>query len=57
MPNALFRYNNSQRYVRAVTAYAEVMRAEPDAYRGYYHWQVYYLTTKGDILLPVGYGR
>jgi transglycosylase-like protein with SLT domain len=56
MPNALFRYNNSQRYVRAVTAYAEVMKAEPDAYRGYYHWQVYYLTTRGDILLPVGYG-
>jgi len=57
MANALFRYNNSQRYVRAVTAYAEVMRAEPAAYRGYYNWQVYYLTTKGDILLPVGYGR
>jgi soluble lytic murein transglycosylase-like protein len=56
MANALFRYNQSQRYVRAVTAYAEVMRAEPDAYRGYYHWQVYYLTTGGDILLPVGYG-
>ncbi len=57
MANALFRYNNSQRYVRAVTAYAEVMRADPAAYRGYYSWQVYYLTTKGDILLPVGYGR
>jgi len=57
MANALFRYNQSQRYVRAVTAYAEVMRADPDAYRGYYGWQVYYLTTRGDILLPVGYGR
>ena len=56
MPNALFRYNNSQRYVRAVTAYAEVMRTDAVAYRGYYQWQVYYLTTKGDILLPVGYG-
>ena len=56
MPNALFRYNNSQRYVRAVTAYAEVMHAEPDAYRGYYHWQVYYLTVSGDVLLPVGFG-
>jgi soluble lytic murein transglycosylase-like protein len=56
MPNALFRYNNSQPYVRAVTAYAEVMRAEPEAYRGFYNWQVYYLTTGGDILLPVGYG-
>ncbi len=57
MANALFRYNQSQRYVRAVTEYAEVMRADPDAYRGYYQWQVYYLTTRGDILLPVGYGR
>jgi soluble lytic murein transglycosylase-like protein len=57
MAGALFRYNQSQRYVRAVTAYAEVMRADPDAYRGYYGWQVYYLTTSGDILLPVGYGR
>jgi membrane-bound lytic murein transglycosylase B len=57
MANALFRYNQSQRYVRAVTAYAEVMRADRDAYRGYYQWQVYYLTTRGDILLPVGYGR
>jgi membrane-bound lytic murein transglycosylase B len=57
MANALFRYNQSERYVRAVTAYAEVMRNDPDAYRGYYQWQVYYLTTKGDILLSVGYGR
>ncbi|MGH2450692.1 MAG: transglycosylase SLT domain-containing protein [Candidatus Limnocylindria bacterium] len=56
MARALFSYNRSQRYVRAVTAYAEIMRAEPDAYRGYYHWQVYYLTTGGDVLLPVGYG-
>jgi hypothetical protein len=56
MTRALFRYNQSERYVRAVIEYAEVMRADPDAYRGYYHWQVYYLTTLGDILLPVGYG-
>jgi hypothetical protein len=57
MANALFRYNQSQRYVRAVTAYAEVMRADADAFRGYFGWQVYYLTTRGDVLLPVGYGR
>jgi soluble lytic murein transglycosylase-like protein len=56
MANALFRYNQSERYVRAVTAYAELMRGEPAAYRGYYQWQVYYLTTRGDVLLPVGYG-
>lgn len=57
MPNALFRYNQSQRYVRAVTAYAGIMAAEPLAYRGYYEWQVYYITTRGDVLLPVGYAR
>ena len=57
MANALFRYNNSQRYVRAVTAYAEVMRAEPLAFRGYHGWQVYYRTIRGDVLLPVGYRR
>lgn len=57
MPSALFRYNNSDRYVRAVTAYAENMRTDEGAFRGYYHWQVYYLMTRGDILLPVGYGR
>ena len=57
MPNALFRYNNSQRYVRAVTAYAEVMRAEPDAYRGYYGWQVYYPTQDGPILMPPGWTK
>lgn len=57
MANALFRYNNSQRYVRAITLYAELMRVDPAAYRGYHGWQVYYLTTQGDVLLPVGYRR
>ena len=57
LENALFRYNNSQRYVRAVTAYAEIMRSEPLTLRGYHAWQVYYLTTQGDVLLPVGYRR
>ena len=56
MPNALFRYNHSDLYVQAVTSYAELMRAEPALYRGYYSWQVYYLTVRGDVLLPIGYG-
>jgi hypothetical protein len=51
MPGALHAYNPSRRYVRAVTAYAEQIRANPRAFLGYYHWQVYY----GDILLPEGY--
>lgn len=55
MDNALFRYNNSNAYVRAITAYAEQMRADPRTFRGYYHWQVYYRHVDGDRLLPVGY--
>jgi membrane-bound lytic murein transglycosylase B len=57
MANAVFRYNPSQLYVRAVTAYAEVMAGDPVAFRGYYHWQVYYLTRGGDVHLPAGYVR
>ena len=51
MAGALFAYNNSNRYVRAVTAYAEQMRADERAYLGYYHWQVYYF----DTWLPEGW--
>jgi hypothetical protein len=56
MANALFNYNRSQRYVKAVTAYAEQMGGDEQAYFGYYHWQVYYRMAEGDRLLPVGYG-
>jgi hypothetical protein len=51
MAAALHAYNPSRRYVRAVTAYAEQMRADGRAFLGYYQWQVYY----GDTLLPEGY--
>lgn len=54
---ALFRYNNSQRYVRAVDDYAAVLAADPAAFAGYYHWQVYVDTPFGDVLMPVGYDR
>ena len=56
MANALWNYNHSDHYVRAVTAYAEQMRADERAYFGYYNWQVYYALASGDVLLPVGYG-
>ena len=52
---ALYRYNNSTAYVRGVTLLAELMGRRPRAFDGYYHWQVYYLTSKGSILLPEGY--
>lgn len=51
MARALYAYNHSQLYVRAVTAYAEQMRADQRAFLGYREWQVYY----GDTLLPEGY--
>ncbi len=52
MDNALFRYNPSNRYVRAITAYADQMKSDERAYLGYYNWQVYYFST----WLPEGYG-
>jgi len=51
MAGALYAYNPSRRYVRAVSAYAGQLRANPRAFFGYYQWQVFY----GDTLLPEGY--
>jgi hypothetical protein len=55
--NALYEYNNHPAYVRGVTAYAKVMERRPRAYLAYHQWDVYYLTTEGDVVLPVGYER
>jgi len=52
---ALWRYNNHPAYVRGVTLLARRMERDPRAFLGYYHWQIYYLTTEGDVLLPEGY--
>ncbi len=51
MAAALFAYNPSDHYVKAVTAYAGVMAADERAYFAYHGWQVYY----GDRLLPEGF--
>ncbi|MEX2658777.1 MAG: lytic transglycosylase domain-containing protein [Acidimicrobiales bacterium] len=53
--NALHRYNPTPKYVKAVTAYAERMRADEASYAAYHGWQVYYLSTLGDVWLRVGY--
>jgi soluble lytic murein transglycosylase-like protein len=53
--HAVYRYNNSNEYVRAVDQYAAVLGADPIAFAGYYRWDVYYYTTAGDVLLPIGY--
>jgi membrane-bound lytic murein transglycosylase B len=52
MAGALYAYNPSKHYVGAISAYAEVMRADSRAYAGYHAWQVFY----GDRLMPEGYG-
>ena len=57
MPKAIFAYNHDTRYVNAVTGYADVMRADPAAYRGYYGWQVYYPTNDGPILMLPGWKK
>jgi soluble lytic murein transglycosylase-like protein len=53
--HAIYRYNNANEYVRAVNEYAAVLAADPVAFAGYYRWDVYYYTTAGDVLLPIGY--
>jgi membrane-bound lytic murein transglycosylase B len=57
MSEALFAYNHSERYVRAITIYAERMKADPLAYRGYWGWQVYYATGRGAVWLREGYSE
>ncbi|HEY5840801.1 MAG TPA: lytic murein transglycosylase [Mycobacterium sp.] len=53
--HAIYQYNHANEYVRAVNQYAAVLAADPAAFAGYYRWDVYYRTTGGDVLLPVGY--
>jgi Transglycosylase SLT domain len=53
--HAIFQYNHAAEYVRAVDDYAALIAADPAAFAGYYRWDVYYYTTAGDVLLPIGY--
>jgi hypothetical protein len=53
--SAIYRYNHTDEYVTAVRQYAAILAADPAAFTGYYRWNVYYNTTSGDVLLPVGY--
>lgn len=53
--HAIRRYNHSDAYVRAVDDYAAVLAADSATFPDYYRWDVYYVTTAGDVLLPIGY--
>ena len=55
MDKAIFAYNHDDGYVAAVKAYAQNIIEDPRAYDGYYHWQVYYRTVDGAVLLPEGW--
>jgi hypothetical protein len=56
MARALYSYNNDERYVAAIEAYAGVMLADPKAYDGYHAWRVFFATRDQTYLLPDGYG-
>ena len=51
----LWGYNNSDYYGRAVLLYASLMREDPAAYTGLYHWEIHFNAAAGDLWLPVGY--
>jgi membrane-bound lytic murein transglycosylase B len=53
--HAIYRYNNANQYVQAVNDYAAVLAADPAAFGAYHRWDVYYYTTAGEVLLPIGY--
>ena len=55
MAGAIWGYNNSDNYVTAVQAYAEVLRQDPAAYDAIYHWEIYFFTEAGDVWLPTGF--
>jgi hypothetical protein len=51
----LWGYNNSSYYGTAVLAYAALLREDPRAYTGLYHWEIHFASAAGDLWLPVGY--
>jgi Transglycosylase SLT domain len=55
MAKALQGYNNHVNYVRAVTAYADLFKADERSFDVVYQWEIYYLSQAGDLWLPVGY--
>jgi hypothetical protein len=57
LKKALWGYNNSDHYGKAVLHYAALMREDPSTFRGLYHWEVHFASGVGDLWLPVGYNQ
>ncbi len=51
----LWGYNNSDYYGKAVMLYASLIKEDPRAYTGLYHWEIHFNADAGDLWLPVGY--
>jgi membrane-bound lytic murein transglycosylase B len=47
LDRALFAYNHSTSYVRAIRRFADRMRLDEQAFLSYYAWQVYARTETG----------
>jgi hypothetical protein len=55
MNRAIYAYNPSVLYVRAVQLYAQQMFANERTFLAYYNWEVYVQTKTGEVLLPEGF--
>ena len=55
MTRAIYAYNPSMLYVRAVQLYAQQMFANNRVFLGYYNWEVYVQTASGEVFLPEGF--
>uniref|UniRef100_UPI001600CF46 lytic transglycosylase domain-containing protein n=1 Tax=Nocardioides pelophilus TaxID=2172019 RepID=UPI001600CF46 len=53
--NALLRYNNHRGYVDGILAYASILERDPRVLEALVRWQIVYLSTIGDLWLPIGY--
>lgn len=57
MQRALWGYNNTDYYVAAVSAYADLFRDDLANYDAAHAWEIHYSAAIGDLWLPVGYLR
>jgi len=55
MQGALWGYNNSDSYVDAVSAYAELFDTDITSYYVLHAWEIHYSSADGDLWFPVGY--
>jgi membrane-bound lytic murein transglycosylase B len=55
LDRALYSYNNHAGYVAGVRAYAAILGRDPAALGTLRRWQIVFLSSAGDLWLPIGY--